>query len=275
MPCIDAGEPVLEATVAQARDVWGERLVAAYALGSLAHGGFSIHVSDADVALVLRDPLQPDDASGADRLLSLVKEANTPLADRLSLFWGSPETLAGRTSGGRFPPADRQDLKDFGRLLAGRDLRSQLVRPSFNELIADGAELALEKLSHLAVIAKLKEPRALAACGATKLTKWLLFPVRLIFTARTGNVGGVDLAVEHFCGTTGGPAAELARAALGWRHAPPEAHDQQVIALIERGLLPLYTRFFDEYEPRLRIIERADLAEAFRHWRHRMKECDS
>ena len=43
------GDKVLTAAVASARNVWGERLIAAYTLGSLAHGGFSIHVSDIDL----------------------------------------------------------------------------------------------------------------------------------------------------------------------------------------------------------------------------------
>ncbi len=42
------GEKVLTTAVTSARDVWGDRLIAAYALGSLAHGGFSVHVSDTD-----------------------------------------------------------------------------------------------------------------------------------------------------------------------------------------------------------------------------------
>ncbi len=45
--------------MARYRKVLGPRLVAAYALGSLAHGGFSPLVSDVDLGLVLTDPIEP------------------------------------------------------------------------------------------------------------------------------------------------------------------------------------------------------------------------
>lgn len=44
------GNGVLADAVAAYRVVLGDRLVAAYALGSLAHGGFSELVSDVDLA---------------------------------------------------------------------------------------------------------------------------------------------------------------------------------------------------------------------------------
>jgi predicted nucleotidyltransferase len=273
---LDAGAGVgartLVAAAALTRRVWGERRVAAYALGSLAHGGFSIHVSDVDLGVLLQDPLQPEDSGRVDRLLWLTKEANAPLADRLSVFWGSAETLAGRARGGRFPAADREDLKNFGYLLEGLDLRDQLAPPNLRELISDGAELALLKLSSDAVIEKLKDPAALAASGPVKLTKWLLFPIRLLLTSRTGRVAGADLAVQNFCATKG-PACELARKALEWRYAPPDPHDPHLIALVGRGALPLYAQFLCEYESQLRALERIDLAEAFRDWGRRL--CDA
>ena len=54
-----------EALLAQSVDAFraalGDRLVAAYALGSLAHGGFSALVSDVDLGLILADPVQSRD----------------------------------------------------------------------------------------------------------------------------------------------------------------------------------------------------------------------
>ncbi len=137
------GEKVLTTVVARAQDAWGERLVAAYALGSLAHGGFSIHVSDVDLGLILSDPLEDQDAAGMAKLSAAVKTSGEPLADRLSVFWGSIATLSGEAPGGRFPPLDRLDLIRYGRLLAGRDIRDQLPSPSVRDLVVVGAEFAL------------------------------------------------------------------------------------------------------------------------------------
>lgn len=135
LPPVRAGERVLMHAVELARTVWGQRLVAAYALGSLAHGGFSIHVSDVDLGIVLRDPLDEGDAKAVDQLSIEVKASGDPLAERLSVYWGSLGTLSGIASGGRFPPLDVQDLKQYGRLLAGRDVRSQLQSPTLRKLV--------------------------------------------------------------------------------------------------------------------------------------------
>jgi hypothetical protein len=55
---VAAGRRVLRLGVTLARQLWPERLLAAYALGSLAHCGFSEHVSDVDLGLVLAHPLR-------------------------------------------------------------------------------------------------------------------------------------------------------------------------------------------------------------------------
>lgn len=261
------GEKVLEAAVALARETWAERLIAAYALGSLAHGGFSIHVSDVDIALILQDPLDGGDAASVNRLASSLKSSGLALADRISVFWGSPATLSGRVNGGRFPPLDRLDLKKYGRLLAGRDVREQAPKPSLRELVVIGAEFSLARLSTPDVMAKLKNPALLAGSDLKSLTKLILFPVRFVFTASTGEVGRNEAAVDHFSKLDKGPAAELARAALTWRYAPPAPGDPSTLDVIARGILPLYRRFLDDHEARLGDYGRHDLAEAFRAWR--------
>ena len=47
---------MLAKAVSAYRDALGARLIAGYALGSLAHGGFSQLVSDVDLGLILQDP---------------------------------------------------------------------------------------------------------------------------------------------------------------------------------------------------------------------------
>ena len=69
------GDDVLADAVRVARQGLGGRLLAAYALGSLAHGGFSALVSDVDLALVLADPIQ---AADADTLLAPDRRRSRP-----------------------------------------------------------------------------------------------------------------------------------------------------------------------------------------------------
>src|SRR5713101_4892847 len=89
------GEKVLLAAAAAFRAALGERLLAAYALGSLAHGGFSEFVSDIDLGLVVSDPLEPGDAERIETVADAEKAKGTPLSERLSVFWGTPATLRG------------------------------------------------------------------------------------------------------------------------------------------------------------------------------------
>jgi predicted nucleotidyltransferase len=103
------GERVLAEAVDVYRIALGERLLAAYALGSLAHGGFSELVSDIDVGLIVGDPPLPEDASTIQEVADAEKSKGSALHARLSVFWGTPETLRGERVGGRFPALDRLD----------------------------------------------------------------------------------------------------------------------------------------------------------------------
>jgi len=264
-------QDVLDAVVFRARDIWRDRLTAVYALGSLAHGGFSAHVSDVDVGVVLSDPLATRDADSVASLSSSIAGSRAPFADRLSVFWGSVATLSGAAAGGRFPPLDRLDLKQFGRLLAGRYVRSELPLPTRKELVLAGSEFALWRLATDEVTSKLKDPRALARSDPKTLTKLVLYPVRFLFTARTGEVGRNEAAVDHYVSSAKGVRAKLARMALEWRDAPPGLSDKTAIEAIARGVIPLYRDFLSDHERRLREYERNDLADAFHQWEQRLQ----
>ena len=125
-----------------------QRVIASYALGSLAHGGFSAVVSDIDLAVILQDPLQAEDAAAIAAVVQREKAKGSQLHHRLSVFWGTPSTLRGERAGGRFPALDRLDLIEHGRLLDGTDqARAGLVPPTTDELIITGAQFALARLA--------------------------------------------------------------------------------------------------------------------------------
>jgi len=260
------GERIVAAALEMARQQWRERLVCAFALGSLAYGGFSA-VSDIDVAFLFSDPLIASDADGVNTLVASIKEGGGPFADRLSVFWGSVESLNHGSQGGRFPPLDRLDLIKYGRLLAGTDVRGKLRRPSRDELVIAGAEFALLRLGNREVMERLRNAKSLASLDAKTLTKLILYPVRFIFTAETGDVGRNDAAVEHYVARTNGPHADLVRLALDWRHRSPPPGDPGAVQAISAGALPLYDDFLSDHERRLKHYGRHDLAEAFGRWR--------
>ena len=271
------------------RDQLGDRLLAAYALGSLAHGGFSELVSDVDLALILSDPLQAGDPDAIQRVAESERRKGSPLHERLSVFWGTPATLAGEREGGRFPPLDRLDLLENGRLLAGSDdARARAARPSPQELVITGAEFALD---HFAAIRppsggddgglgsiradgseafeQVRSPELLAARGVRQVTKLVLFPVRFLYTAATGQVGTNGDAVAHYLELQGTASPRLVKAALAWRTDPPSGR-AAVVELLRGQLVPLYAEFIDDYSRRLQAMGRDDLAAAFEEWRKQL-----
>jgi hypothetical protein len=285
------GEQVLEQAVAAYCAALGDRLLGAYALGSLAHGGFSALVSDVDLGLILSDPLRADDAHLVQSVAGAEKRQGSELQARLSVFWGTPSTLRGEREGGRFPPLDRLDLLESGRLLAGRDeARRDLPRPSARELTLTGAEYALDFLAgvrsataapgdtlgsmHLATasaVEELRTPQLLAGRGVRRVTKLVLFPPRFLYTARTGRVGTNDAAVDGYLADRAAPSTELVGAARAWRTGPAFDVDA-VAALLAEQIAPLYLYYIDDHVERLGALGRDDLADAFREWRRRLTD---
>jgi hypothetical protein len=282
----EQGEAVLTQALAAYQTALGQRLIAAYALGSLAHGGFSPLVSDVDLGLVLADPLRMKDRFTIRTVAGAVRAGGSPLHQRLSVFWGTPSTLRGSVSGGRFPPLDRLDLLEYGRLLAGADARDDVARPGPAELLVAGAEFALgtlggdpdlvQRVKGLVMrhhrgddpVREVRTPSLLAARGPRRVTKVVLFPVRFLFTAATGRVGTNALAAEHYLASPDAPATGLVAAAVAWRAAPPA--EDEAAGLLGRELMPLYLHYIDDHIARLDDAGRPRLAGRFRRWRARL-----
>ena len=280
------GEAILAQAAAAYRAALGSRLIAAYALGSLAHGGFSPLVSDVDLGLILQDPVRAQDRVSIHRVARSARAGGSALDKRLSVFWGTPSTLRGQARGGRFPPLDRLDLLDNGRLLTGLDARSDVARPAQDELLVAGAEFALGYLGGTRKLPgrlrdrarlrpqegnvpdEIRDPSRLVSRGPRRLTKVVLFPVRFLLTAQTGQVGTITLAAEHYLASARVPATTLVAAALAWRVEPPAA--DEATPLLARELIPLYVHYIDDHVTRLRAINCHPLADSFYRWRARL-----
>ena len=283
------GETVLLEAVDAYRATLGDRLLAAYALGSLAHGGFSELVSDVDLGLIISDPLQPSDPDTIVRVLKAERDKGSPLHERLSVFCGTPATLAGDREGGRFPPLDRLDLLESGRLVAGTDdARDRVQRPGKEELVIAGSEFALDHLAAVEPSAgggddrlgsinadgseafeQIRSPELLASQGVRQVTKLVLFPARFLYTAATGHVGTNGDAVAHYLDRHQKPSARLVEAAMAWRTDPPSDR-AAVVELLRAELVPLYLEYIDDHARRLQGMGREDLAAAFGEWRKQL-----
>lgn len=245
----------------------GERLHAVYALGSLAHGGFSPQVSDVDIAVILTDPSQQSDRGTILDVTNQIHGMGSTLHSRVSIFWGTPSFLRTGAGDGRFPPLDRLCLFQHGRLLTGDDIRGGLPGPSRQELVTAGAQFALDLLADNVNTVAADPPKLLNE-GTRRTTKTVLFPVRFLFTAETGNEGTNDAAVEHYCAAHRGPAAELVRAAFEWRTSTPDP--RVAAALLSAGFVPLYDGYLADHVDRLQAIGATELADRFRQWRARL-----
>jgi hypothetical protein len=208
----DAGWTVLRAAVDEARTALGDRLVAAYALGSLVHGGFAPDVSDVDGLLVL-DRVDGDAAAAIEAVVARHRAA------RLSLFWGDWATFGAPPETARLPPIVRRDLLDFGVAVCGEAVPEGLPRPSDDELVVETAEFAAAR--------GVPDPAALRGASRRDVTKMVLFPVRFLATVHAGLAGSNAEAVEWYAGS-GGAHAPLAAAALRWRTA--EIDDPDLLA---------------------------------------------
>jgi hypothetical protein len=270
-----AGWAVVESAAAAAGGRFAARLRSVYALGSLAHGGFCPLVSDVDVAIVLtelRDDPSPDPDSGPDRrqvasLVAGIRQSEAPLAERLSVFWGTQDSIAGRAGGGRFPAHDRLDLLRHGILVAGDEIRGPLPEPSYAELVAGTAAFASTVLAQPDRLREITDAAYAAALGPRQASKVALFPVRFLYTVRTGQLGRNDDSVRHYLARSpDGPAADLARAGMRWRTQWSRGDRRDAVRLLASGAVRLYQEFAGEYAGTLSGMDRPRLAEELSSW---------
>ena len=216
------------------RAALGTRLAAAYALGSLAHGGFSPLVSDVDLGLIMEDP-----ARISDRLtVRTVARAYGPGIGAARAAVGVLGHAIGPSGAGPrrpVPPAGPAGLLEHGRLLTGRDARAGWPAPGRPNcwwprrvraplpgrtpaLPVRAVAWARPRPGNDGALADIRDPARLAARGPRRITKVVLFPIRFLFTAQTGRVGTNAAAAERYLASPGVPGTGLVRAALAWRH---------------------------------------------------------
>jgi hypothetical protein len=210
-------DQVIADTVEAAQAVLGTEIEAIFTLGSLAHGGFAPLVSDVDVAIIVGSTA-PDTAARMARVQTLVVDkGSSSLSERLSVFWADWHTVrTGEGAHGRLGPVDRLDLLDSGHLLLGSDLREPSVRPSRRELVVMSADHILNKFTD-AYLERLRDIPALVTGGPRAVTKAVLFPVRFMYTLRTGRIGLNDNSARWYAAEDL-PGSALALKALEWRN---------------------------------------------------------
>jgi hypothetical protein len=265
-----SGWEVLHAGLETAHAALGERLVAAYALGSLAHGGFAPDVSDVDLALIVHDLSVDLHAIVSQVQRHVASQFDSPLASRLSVFWSSWRTLLSHGKGGRFPLADRLDLLNSGLVLFGVDKRSELLLPDADtlrrELVIEAAEFMLDKLVSGPDTALPLSASDTATPTCRAVTKAVLFPVRFIYTAERGGIATNRDAVDYYCRRSERPSTELVMRAFRWREDGRLGSPEDVRSILKQGLAPLYLELIRVYVEALRREEVTELEQRLLRW---------
>ena len=101
------------------------------------------------------------------------------------------------------------------------------------------------------------------------MTKLVLFPIRFLFTAATGEVGTNAASVAHYLAQHDSVGTALVAAGFAWRTDPPN-DEAAALALLRSEIVPLYLHYVDDHTDRLRRLGHVELAEAFRTWRSRL-----
>ncbi|MGB7686736.1 MAG: hypothetical protein WBL45_13245 [Solirubrobacterales bacterium] len=229
------GWEVARAAAGAAGEILGERALATYAIGSLAHGGFEPAVSDVDVALLTSERLGP---SESDRIAASTEALlESELSRRLSLFHAPRTGFESPPPGSRFPTLDRLDLLRHGALISGQDLRAELPAPTRVEVIAAAVRFGLQQLDRRTPSLMIGDLPPTASLRET--TKLVLLPVRLLFVAATGKVAGNDEAVSYYRETAKEDGLQVVSQALAWRRVGSLPDGHVVAELLNAQLLPL------------------------------------
>jgi len=253
-----AGWDVIEAAVEAAEERLGDRLLSAYAIGSLAHGGFAPAVSDVDLALLTDE---------GDGMAEVVKEVQDEMAGtwelgaRLSIFHVPWAEFGDPPEGSRFPPIDRYDLVRYGVLVFGTDLRGAHARlPAAEEVRAQAVDSALRRVTPEQLDADLAQLAA-GRVNVRDATKIVLWPVRLQHVGDIGQATGNADAVAHYRSFPDAGHTALAEDALAWRDLTSVPDPDAALARIDAEIRDLHIEVFRRLGARPDIPRRDELIE--------------
>ena len=245
-----------------------EEVNSCYFIGSLAHGGFSRSCSDIDIVLILNyysDSVveKINNLTVESRLLDLAVPS-----ERISIFWSAMTCINSTNSLGRLPEIDKLDLIRNGKIFYGSDIRSQLNLPLKNSILIDSCQFALlqlfENQQHFNFIGN---PQMLID-NIRLLTKLVLFPVRFIYTADTGEVAVAEKAVDHLAmkEEVDKNIINIAQEALLLRGNGTNQISKANLMLIQKNMVPLYNIYIQKYREIMFTYNRLDLSSGLEKW---------
>mgnify|MGYP000225468657 CR=1 FL=1 len=258
-----------------AQEVFGGRCIAVYIMGSIARGGFSEIASDIDIGVILSGDIESSDGVDIENIRSSLIKKHTTVKNTVSIFWGNIESINGVVDAGRYPPFDRLDLIDHALLLSGVDIRSEIVKPTKEELEIASADFALDYLGSDERIDEFHNCNLISNKGTVYVTKTILFPARFIYLAKTGKIAGNDVSHQYYVDKFAGADSELVRSGYQWRLNALPQELGMVTDLLNDGLVGLYHKFIDIYADRMGTYEQYELQSKLVEWKQKIAKSSS
>ena len=259
-PGTEEGWRVIDTAVRCARRQLSDGLVSAYAIGSLAHGGFRPAVSDVDLALLTDQQPDRDTSQIVAAIATEVRDAGLTLGDRLSIFHAPWATFSDPPLDARFLPIDRYDLIRYGILVHGTDQGADASAPTDEEIREQAIQSALRRVTPEQLTADLNQ---LTADGVTvhDATKMVLWPVRLQHVCDTGHATGNAAAVNHYLQLPDARHRTLAQDALRWRDLPAIPSPDAALKRITDEIQDLHAEVFQRLSEQTNLPRHAELAQ--------------
>jgi predicted nucleotidyltransferase len=260
-PGSEAGWRVIDVAVGCAARRLAGGLVSAYAIGSLAHGGFRRAVSDVDLALLTDEHPMRDIREIVATIAADVRSSLDGLGDRLSVFHAPWRRFNDPPTDARFPPIDRSDLVRYGVLVHGTDLREVHARaPSAEAIRRQAVDFALRRVTPRTLAEDLQQlaRNRLPVRSATKIVLW---PVRLQHVCDAGEATGNTDAVAHYLQIADARHPRLVRDALAWRDEAVMHNPDDALSRINDEIRDLHAEVFGRLGRQRDIPRHHELAE--------------
>jgi len=257
--------------VVSANDIFSKHEVSVYIMGSLARGGFSEIVSDIDLGIILKGSL----VGAGEKIQYVLSDAHKKfpsIKNKISIFWGSIESINGVIEAGRYPPFDRLDLIDHALLLSGQDDRKMLTRPTRKELEIASSIFSLNNLANQGRIEEFHNYQCIAKKGVVYTTKTILFPARFIYLERTGKIAGNEESSRYYLNNFKGPDAELIKHGYNWRLNSLPKDLNIVTDYLKKGLTLLYINYINIYVQRMEQYEETLLKNKLIQWKIKISD---
>lgn len=240
-------------------DVFCVDKITLYLMGSLSRGGFSETCSDIDIGIVF-DSIEPDIQLSISDMISSIQMKYPSIENKISIFWGSIDSINGQSKDGRYPPFDRLDLIKSATLLYGNDIRDCLLLPSQEELEVSCAEFALQYLNQSNRFDMFQDAAALVKQGTPAITKAILYPTRFIYLAVSGDISTNHASATYYLATFSGNDSILVEKGYQWRMEGRADNFYSTVSLLDKGLFDLYNQFLIIYINKMTLYKKTEIA---------------